>query len=285
MRSSVIISTYNQPAWLEKVIWGFTRQDARDFGIVIADDGSGDETRQTIDRLRAETGLQLDHVWQEDAGFRKCAALNKAIVQAGSDYLIFTDGDCIPRHDFVSAHVSRARPGWMLSGGYFKIPGELSRMITRDDILAGDVFDTGWLRARGAAGGPGMVKLSARGFGAVLLNALTPTKATWNGHNSSGWKNDILRVNGFDERMEYGGEDRELGERMMNSGVKARQIRYSAICVHLDHPRSYRNDEALEQNRRMRRDTITRRRVWTEFGILKGPPPVQSHPADNAARV
>jgi hypothetical protein len=158
-------------------------------------------------------------------------------------------------------------------------------MITRNDILAGDVFDTGWLRAHGVAGGLGMIKLSARGFGAVLLNALTPTKATWNGHNSSGWKSDILRVNGFDERMEYGGEDRELGERMMNAGVKARQIRYSAICVHLDHPRSYRKNEALERNRRMRRDTVTRRLVWTEFGILKGPPPVQSRPADHAARV
>jgi hypothetical protein len=108
---------------------------------------------------------------------------------------------------------------------------------------------------------------------ARVLNVITPTKATWNGHNSSGWKSDILRVNGFDERMEYGGEDREMGERLMNAGLRARQIRYSAVCVHLDHSRGYRSEEALRKNQAIRRNTLERRLTWTEHGIIKGPRP------------
>lgn len=66
---------------------------------------------------------------------------------------------------------------------------------------------------------------------ASILNAVTTTKPTWNGHNASGWMEDVMRVNGYDERMEYGGQDREFGERLVNCGITGLQIRYSAICL------------------------------------------------------
>lgn len=68
-----------------------------------------------------------------------------------------------------------------------------------------------------------------------------------NGHNASGWKEDIVAVNGLDERMQYGGQDRELGERLENYGIRGKQIRYSAIVVHLDHARGYVNKESWEK--------------------------------------
>ncbi|MDX5328696.1 MAG: glycosyltransferase, partial [Marinobacter sp.] len=76
----MIISTYNSPEWLEKVLWGYSAQTHKDFEIIIADDGSKDETRQLIDRMRDETGLTITHVWQEDDGFQKCRILNKAVL-------------------------------------------------------------------------------------------------------------------------------------------------------------------------------------------------------------
>ena len=79
---------------------------------------------------------------------------------------------------------------------------------------------------------------------ASLLDALTPTRATWNGGNASGWRADVLRVNGFDERMGYGGEDRELGERLVNAGIRGKQVRHRTITVHLDHARPYIQTEA-----------------------------------------
>src|SRR5690606_11434645 len=93
MRVSVILSTYNQPAWLELVLWGYSVQTHRDFEIVIADDGSTQATAEMLERMRVATGLDIKHVWHEDEGFRKCRILNLALVQATGDYTIFSDGD------------------------------------------------------------------------------------------------------------------------------------------------------------------------------------------------
>ena len=93
------------------------------------------------------------------------------------------------------------------------------------------------------------------GFISKILNWITPTNASWNGHNSSGWKKDIENVNGFDERMQYGGQDRELGERLFNFGLKSKQLRYSAVCVHLDHKRGYKTPESIAKNLGIRNTT------------------------------
>ncbi len=99
------------------------------------------------------------------------------------------------------------------------------------------------------------------------MNRITTTRATWNGHNASAWRDDLHRVNGFDERMKYGGEDRELGERLINAGIKPKQIRFSAICVHLDHDRGYVDKAAWRFNDELRKVTRREKRIWTDFGI------------------
>ena len=104
MTASVIFSTYNSEDWLEKTIIGFSAQTFKDFEMIIADDGSKEATKTLIDRLRNEIDIPIIHVWQEDNGFQKSQILNKSILASTSDYLIFTDGDCIPREDFVDVH-------------------------------------------------------------------------------------------------------------------------------------------------------------------------------------
>lgn len=266
---SVIISTYNAVDWLRKTLAGYEVQTFRDFEIVIADDGSTEETKAAIDKYKKESKIPVTHVWHEDKGFRKTIILNKAIVACKGDYIIVSDGDCIPRKDFVEIHNYRKEQGYFLSGGYFKLPMDISNKISLDDIYVQNCFDIDWLKKRGLKSSLKNSKLTSTGFKSSFLNKFTPTNASWNGHNSSGWKKDILKVNGFDERMQYGGEDRELGERLMNAGIKPKQIRYSAICVHLDHSRSYVNNEALEINKEIRQETKRNRNVRTRFGIEK----------------
>ena len=99
------------------------------------------------------------------------------------------------------------------------------------------------------------------------MNAITPTKPRWAGNNASGWKADLLAVNGFDERMTYGGEDLELGERLTHAGILGKQIRFSAICVHLDHDRGYVSAAMKDANARIREETRATRRTWTSHGI------------------
>ncbi len=269
MRLSVILSTYNSPDWLEKSLWGYYAQSHRNFELLIADDGSHDDTRCRIDSLRSQTGMPVRHIWHEDQGFRKCTILNRAIEAATADYLVFSDGDCIPRWDFLETHARLARLGFFLSGGLFRLPMAVSRRIERDDIVSRRVTDLRWLRSAGVPWTPKLLKLAGGAPWSHWLDRLTSTRATWNGHNSSGWKADLLAVNGFDERMEWGGEDRELGERLVHLGVRAVQVRYRAVCVHLDHDRGYVREDALARNHQIWAETRRTCSTWTESGIRK----------------
>ena len=267
--TSIIISTYNSPAWLEKVLLGYNNQTYRNFEIVIADDGSGEETRSLIEKMQSEVFYPIVHVWHEDDGFQKSMILNKAIERCDTPYIIMSDGDCIPRKDFVEQHVKFREEGYFLSGGYFMLPMDISELISRENIYAEDCFNVSWLKKHGLKSSFKNNKLSAGNTLASILNAVTPTNASWNGHNASGWKEDIVAVNGFDERMQYGGQDRELGERLVNYGLKSKQIRYNAVVIHLDHPRGYKNEESIAKNRAIRKETRDQKKKWTDYGIEK----------------
>ncbi len=267
MRVAVIITTYKAPRWLEKVLWGYHAQDYRDFEIVIADDGSPPATAQLLERMRAETGLPIRHVWQADKGFRKCRILNKAIVAAEAPYLVFTDGDCIPRRDFLATHVAAAAPGYYLSGSYNKLPLTTSRAIGREDILTQRCFDLAWLKAHGLVWQRKNGKLNTTLRAAHWMHAMTLTRCNFKGANSSVWREDALRVNGFDERMIWGGLDREFGVRLINAGVRPRHVRYSAIVVHLHHDRSYVDPERVRWNRALRQSVAREGIVETPHGI------------------
>ncbi|WP_370979249.1 glycosyltransferase family 2 protein [Agaribacterium sp. ZY112] len=267
LKISVVFTTYNSPEWLNKVLWGYAFQDDTNYEIVIADDGSGDETRQIIDTFREQSGIDTQHIWHEDQGFEKCRILNKALVAARGDYIVMTDGDCIPRSDFLSVHRQYAEPGHFLSGGYFKLPMSTSKAISIDDIKAGRCFNKAWLIDNDVKPSLKFMKLTAGPIRQRIYNSLTPTNRTWNGHNASCFKSDAFKVNGFDERMKYGGLDAEFGWRLKNAGIKAKQIRYSAVCVHLDHARGYVNDADWKANRIIRNKTVNEKIIETPAGI------------------
>lgn len=266
---SVILSTYNAVEWLKKTLEGYRVQSFSDFEIIIADDGSGEETKGTIESYQEDFPVPVIHVWHEDNGFQKSAILNKAILACNSDYILMSDGDCIPRKDFLQVHKDMCREGYFLSGGYFKLPMDISKAISFEDIHTNRCFDLEWLKDKGLESSFKNKKLTAKGMEAALLNSVTPTNASWNGHNSSGWKKDILAVNGFDERMQYGGQDRELGERLFNHGIKSRQVRYSAVCLHLDHSRGYKTPESIAKNKAIRKETRDRKIAYSPYGIKK----------------
>ena len=266
---SVIVSTYNSEAWLEKVLQGYAVQSYRDFEVIVADDGSRPTTQALVERHAQDHPVPLRHIWHEDQGYRRQEILNKAIPLAAHDYVLFTDGDCIPRKDFVATHALHAQKGRFLSGGYCKLGMALSENISAADIASGQCFDLGWLQQHESMKLSNRLKLGAGPVRARLLDAITTAKATFNNCNSSAWKEDLLAINGYDERMKYGGPDRELGERLENYGVRGKQIRHRAVCLHLDHARGYKTKESMQANLTIRAETRSSKTVWTPHGIEK----------------
>jgi glycosyltransferase involved in cell wall biosynthesis len=266
-KTTVMFATYNEPQWLEWVLWGYATQTEKDFEVLVVDDGSREDTRAVIDRVRPQLPYRLRHFWQPDEGYQKCKGMNRGILLAESDYLIFTDGDCIPHPEFVAGHLSLARPGYFVSGGCVRLGDSASRAISPADVIDAKVFDTRWLTAHGESGlNLRKMLLSAPPWHG-LMNTLTTTRPTWNGHNSSTWREEVLAVNGFDERLGYGGLDREFGERLERCGMHGIQARYSLICLHLDHPRPYREREIMAANMKIRRDNAVLNVRRTRFGL------------------
>jgi glycosyltransferase involved in cell wall biosynthesis len=269
MKISVIVSTYNAEEWLEKVLIGYSVQTYKDFELIIADDGSRPSTKALIDSYASNYPVPVRHLWHEDLGYRRQELLNVAIVEASHDYILMTDGDCIPRKDFVEIHAKYAEKGKFLSGGYCKLTMKTSKHISKDDILSGRCFDVKWLKSIDTLGFSNTLKLGANKMIGDFLDLISPTTPSFNNCNSSGFKADMIAINGYDERMKYGGPDREFGERLENYGVKGKQIRHKAIVLHLDHARGYKTPESLAANLAIRKEVKQKNIKWTPFGIQK----------------
>jgi len=267
MDVSVILTTYRQPAALEKTLWAYAAQTVRPPEVVVADDGSGPETGAVLERARAETRLVIRHVWHEDRGFRKCEILNRAVLAAEGSYLIFSDGDCLPREDFVATHLRLSRPGRFLGGGALRAPEWLGERIGRKEIEEGRFLDPRWLRVQGVGFGRRSLRLWRNDALGTVADALNTTRARFDGGNSSAWKSDVIAVNGFDCTLSYGYEDHSLGARLRNGGLRPVQVGNRAVVLHVEHPRPYKTDESMARGRRTweaaKRDGVT----WVESGI------------------
>jgi len=281
MKVTVVVSTYNHPRWLEKVLWGYESQTFKDFEVIVSDDGSGEETRAVIEHFKQHAPYPILHSWHEDNGYQRQTILNQTLQMANHEYIVMTDGDCVPREDFLEVHVRLAEEGYFLSGGYCKLPLELSRLITEDDIKSGRAFDITWLRNHGLQGLSQSIKLGIDESIAPIADKLTPTKPTWNNCNSSGFTKDLLAVNGYNEEIKYGGSDREIGERLWNLNLKSKQLRHQAVCLHLDHKRGYKDPEGIKKNQEIRQQVIDEKIIQCASGIDKLDSPSQ-HPRNPA---
>jgi len=269
---SVIVSTYNQPHLLKRCLLALGRQSHRNYEVLIADDGSREETRELIERQARNSAFPLKHIWHEDAGFRKTVILNKAVKAASGEYLVFIDGDCVTHPEFVSEHARAARPGHYLNGSLIRLSKELSDRITEAAIRSGQAFQPAWLMRQGRNFDRRYLRLALPYGWRQKLNTNTRTTLYWLGSNSSCFKSDALAINGFDHRFTYGFEDADFGYRMELSGIEARTVRWTAVVLHLWHERPWSSPEVLAANRKLADEPLAlgRRRAVVGIDELAG---------------
>ncbi len=232
MKISLAILTYNWPEALERVLESVAAQRRMPDEILIADDGSGPATAAVIARWQPRLPVPLRHIWQEDAGFRAARCRNRAIAASRGDYVILLDGDMLLHPDFIGDHAQLAAPGFFLQGGRLKASvGESQRLLAGGrPVFApwvdADFHEFDGTRRQYAFRQPLLARWKARSRNGGRVMSC----------NMSFWRADLLRVNGFDERMEgYGAEDRELAARLQNSGLRRRALKWAALAVHLWH--------------------------------------------------
>ena len=265
LRLTVLVTTYNNPRALRLVFAGLARQSIRDFELIVADDGSGDETAALIASFAAQAPFPVRHVWHPDQGFRKCTISNQAILASAGDYLIFFDGDCIPGQHCVARHLRTAQRGSYLAGGKILLGASVSAKLTPELVERGLLDSIGpWWRDVGKRR---RLLVSRLPVLRDWMNRRVPRQPAWRGENSSAFAEDIHRVGGFDQRFGYGFEDADLGHRLQAAGVRGRSVRYTAPVFHLDHPRPYGTSDAVAANRALYQENRALRLVRTPHGL------------------
>lgn len=273
MRTELVISTYNSPHALRLTLLSVTSQGCKPDVICIADDGSGHETKAVIDNFGTEfPDLSVRHVWHPDKGFEKNVILNKAVASSDADFMIFTDGDCLMHPAYVARHVELAHPTRYSCGSLIRLNAGATADVAEQDVLTGRVFDREWLRAQNAFDRI-TTHLKSGALPKPLSSGLErfwPIRRTWSGSNASAYRQAIVAVNGFDEQMKYGGEDKEFGVRLTNYGIRGRHLRFTAPLVHLDHPRGYVDPDCVRKNRTIIAECRRTGRYWATDGLVKG---------------
>jgi glycosyltransferase involved in cell wall biosynthesis len=252
--ASIVIACYNESDILVRTLAAFARQTATDFELIIADDGSPEDYRPLLQEWAARFRHPIQHVRQEDQGFRKTRILNRAVSVSRADKLIFVDMDCMPRHDFVRQHLRFVAPGVVATGRRVHI--ERDQLPSAEAILKNGLgFGIGrllglWLRGKARLIEHGVVLpffYEAPGRGIL-------------GSNFSICKSDIQKVNGFNsDYIGMGWEDTDIDFRLQLAGVRIRILRNKVIEYHAAHPMRVTDErvnaarlEEVRVNRRMR---------------------------------
>ncbi|WP_426164490.1 glycosyltransferase family 2 protein [Pseudoduganella sp. R-34] len=245
---SLIITTYNRPDALTAVVEACFAQDDQDFEIIIADDGSTNNTRDTVAALQARSPVPLKHVWQEDIGFRAARARNLGILAAQGEYIVFIDGDCVPQKNFISSHRRLARRGHVVTGSRVLLSETYTRRLLEQHL---DIQRLGPLEK---------LKLYLTGGANKFLQTILTLPDvgreskhfTWRrikSCNMAAWRSDLDLVNGFDESFTgWGHEDSDLVLRLFNAGVMRKSGAFATEVYHLWHREAKRDQESSNRS-------------------------------------
>lgn len=266
-KTTLIIATYNWPVALRLCLLSVKTQTRLPDEIIVADDGSGQETKAVIDSLTEELSITIKHIWHPDQGFRLAAIRNKAIANAKYDYIIQVDGDVYLHRDFIRDHLKASKPNYLLQGSRVVLGADYSKEVLKKGVPKFNIMARGNKRIENAIRIPVLSD--------YLLGRYRNRYPVYfaRGANMSFWKKDLYAVNGYNESYEgWGHEDSDLTLRLMNYGVKKAVVKFAAIVYHLYHEEN-RNVEQELKNRSIMENTLAEKTYWTEDGLNK----YQSH--------
>ncbi|GAB2697352.1 glycosyltransferase family 2 protein [Mucilaginibacter koreensis] len=237
-KCSLLISTYNWPAALALCLQSVAGQTQLPDEVIIADDGSGQETTALIKQFQAGFPVPLYHVWHKDEGFRKTIILNKAVSRSQSDYVIQIDGDVILNRHFIADHLYIREPGTFIRGTRGMLTAGKTQALLQQGRAQLNAFSAG-------------VEHRFNALRLPLLSSLMVKKEKSSrqvrGSNFAFWKADFAAVNGYDNTIAgWGHEDEELATRLINYGLVKKSVKLLAVQFHLHHSGDHRNS-ALEQ--------------------------------------
>jgi len=258
---SLIITTYNWPEALGAVLDSVARQNKLPLEVVIADDGSTDDTRRLIERYQQDFPCPILHIWHYDHGYQAAQIRNKAVAKSKGDFLIFIDSDCLMRPDFIEQHTRLAETGHFVAGNRVLLSENYTNQVLEESI------DVCQIRPFDFSSGQVNRRWSLLPIPLGIFRRIQP--GTWKGVkacNMSMYTSDFITANGFEEEFEgWGYEDSELIIRLQKKGIKRISGRFAVTVLHLWHASNKSN--LKEGNWQRLQNTLNGNRTTANRGI------------------
>ncbi|MBU1987004.1 MAG: glycosyltransferase family 2 protein, partial [Proteobacteria bacterium] len=201
MRTSLIITTYNWKEALELSLLSVFKQSHFPNEIIIADDGSDNATRETVERLAKDSPVPLIHSWQQNKGFRLARSRNKAIAKSTGDYLILIDGDIVLEQHFIEDHILAAQTGFFVQGSRVLLNEKATQQALQQKEISICLCAPGIENRKNCLRSGLLSRLCS--FSSKKLTGIKTC-------NFAFWKENAEAVNGFNEEfLGWGREDSE----------------------------------------------------------------------------
>ena len=263
MKVTLIITTYKRPNALKLVLNSILQQSILPGEIIIGDDGSGTDTTNLIKEYQTKFSIPVKHIWQEDKGFRVAKIRNKAILASNYEYIISIDGDIVLHQKFIESHLHFIKKGVFLQGHRVMLNPELTKRAIKLNLLKFSFFNLNLSNRKNTI---------HNFFLANIFSLISKKHKGLKGGVLSFWKEDALSVNGFDEDfIGWGKEDTEYAIRLLNLGIKRKDLRFCAVGFHLDHGNSNKDLESDNYKRNINKlnKTINQNLIRCKNGIIK----------------
>jgi glycosyltransferase involved in cell wall biosynthesis len=254
---TLVASTYNWPEALELLLLSVLNQSVLPNEVIIADDGSGEDTKNLIENFKKTFPVPLVHIWQEDLKNRKSRIMNKAIAAAKYDYIVEIDGDIILNKHFIEDHLAYAQKGHYLFGSRVNIQEKLLPELFSKKNIDFNFFSKGIKKRSRTMRIPFLMNFA---------KSVDKCSKKLRGCNMSFWKEDFIKINGYNESIVgWGMEDSEMIQRLHNIEIKGKRLKYTGIVYHIYHKEQSRNNVPV--NSEIENQTIKNKLTSVEKGV------------------
>jgi GT2 family glycosyltransferase len=263
MELTVIISYYRSLHNLKLILSALVHQSFKDFEVLLSEDDFNPETVDFVLNNTHKYPFSISHLFQqEDNGFRKNQMLNRSIIMAKTEKLVFIDGDCVPHKHFVKTYMKRIKKGVICEGRSVMLSEPITEWTKRNQSLRklnfiSILFSGSELKKEGIYSPYFALSFNQKGRGLL-------------GRNWGICKSDLLDVNGFDEDYIHAGvgEDVDIEWRLKANGCTTVSLKNKAIIFHLYHPRGY-SESMVQFNYRLMNEKQNEQLIRCLNGIEK----------------
>jgi glycosyltransferase involved in cell wall biosynthesis len=226
-KCTLVTPTYNWPEALNLLLKSVLSQSKLPDEVIIADDGSASETKDLIDSFKSKFPVPLIHIRHKDNGNQKPKIMNKAIAKAKYDYIIEIDGDIIMHKHFVRDHLRFAEENHYLYGSRVNVQKEHLNQLFEKEQITFNFFSKG-IKKRG--------RTIHFPLFTSFIKPVDQRSRKLRGCNMSFWRDDFIKVNGFNEALVgWGIDDSEMIQRLHNIGIKGKRLKHAGLAYHIYH--------------------------------------------------